>query len=219
VFFRFTSEERAAFDGDRRTIPVGITPYYASIIDPEDAGHPLRKTVVPLVYEHLGSPGESPDPLDENEMMPVPGLVHRYPDRVLFLVSTVCGAYCRYCTRSRLVGEGGHGQTMSRERWEACIAYIESHSEVRDVLLSGGDPLVLPDEALQWLLIRLRRIPHVEMIRIGSKAPIVMPQRVTPALTNLLRRFHPLWMSVHVTHPDEITVRVLPRPQPTGRCR
>jgi len=203
--FKLTSEERAAFEGEMHSLPVGITPYYASIVDPEDTAHPLRKTVVPLVYERLKAAGEAEDPLDENAMMPVPGLVHRYPDRVLFLVSTVCSAYCRYCTRSRLVGEAGHHQTMSRERWEKCLDYIESHPEIRDVLLSGGDPLVLPDEALQWLLVRLRRIPHVEMIRIGSKAPIVMPQRVTPALTNLLRRYHPLWMSIHVTHPDEIT--------------
>ncbi|MBP9944659.1 MAG: KamA family radical SAM protein, partial [Desulfomicrobium sp.] len=134
---------------------------------------------------------------------PVPGIVHRYPDRVLFLVTEFCSTYCRYCTRSRLVGKVGHRSDM--RSWQAALDYIREHDEVRDVLLSGGDPLTLPAMKIEWLLSQLRSIPHVEIIRIGSKVPAVLPQRITPNLVRMLRRYHPLFISLHFTHPDEIT--------------
>ncbi len=196
-------EERAALTGPV-SLPLAITPYYASLLDPEDATHPLRRTVVPSAAELVRGPGEEGDPLGEDHDMPVPGLVHRYPDRVLFLVSSTCSTNCRYCTRSRVVGSG-HGHASTTGQWKQAIEYIAATPAVRDVLLSGGDPLTLSDEALEWLLSQLAAIPHVEFLRIGTKVPAVLPQRVTPALTRLLRRYHPLWMSLHFTHPAELT--------------
>lgn len=185
-------------------LPVGITPYYASLVDRKNADQPLRKTVVPVAAEQIKSPEEADDPLSEDDDSPVPGLVHRYPDRVLFLLSGFCATYCRYCTRARMVGQAENlGADM--KQWEAAIEYIERTPQIRDVLLSGGDPLTLSDEKLEWLLSRLRRIPHVEFLRIGTKIPAVLPQRVTPQLTRMLRKYHPLWMSVHYLHPDECT--------------
>jgi lysine 2,3-aminomutase len=186
------------------SLPLSITPYYASLLDPIDPLHPLRRTVVPVTAELLQAPGEAADPLAEDGHSPVPGLVHRYPDRVLFLVTDFCSNYCRYCTRSRMVGRKKH-QRPAFGQWEQALSYIEATPAIRDVLLSGGDPLTLPDNRLEWLLSRLRRIPHVEMIRIGTKVPAVLPQRITPALTRMLRRYHPLWISIHCTHPDEHT--------------
>lgn len=188
-------------------LPLAITPYYASLLSRTDPSHPLRRSVVPTVSEHFLSTGEAEDPLKEEEDSPVPGLVHRYPDRVLFLVTGFCSTYCRYCTRSRMVGQGA-GSGSDPKHWEEALAYIAAHEEVRDVLLSGGDPLTLPDPRLEWLLARLRRIPHVEFLRIGTKVPVVLPQRVTPALVKMLRRFHPLWLSIHFTHPEELTPEV-----------
>ncbi|HEX4297438.1 MAG TPA: KamA family radical SAM protein, partial [Devosia sp.] len=150
-------------------------------------------------------PGEDPDPLGEEHDMVVPGLVHRYPDRVLFLTTGFCSTYCRYCTRSRMVGETNGEYSFSVSQWEKAAQYIEAHPEVRDCLLSGGDPLSIGDDKLEWLLTRLRSIKHLEFIRIGTKIPVVMPQRITLKLTRMLKRFHPLWMSVHFTHPDELT--------------
>ena len=146
--------------------------------------------------------------MSEDSDSPVPGLVHRYPDRVLFLVTGTCPVYCRYCTRSRMVGSQDGDYEFSTGQWERAIDYIARTPVIRDVLLSGGDPLVLSDDRLEWLLSRLRRIPHVEFLRIGSKVPVVLPQRVTPALTRMLRRYHPLWMSLHFIHPDELTAEV-----------
>ncbi len=184
-------------------LPVGITPYYMSLLDHDDPQQPLRKTVVPRLAEFVHSPGEAEDPLNEESDSPVPGLVHRYPDRVLLLVLDFCSSYCRYCTRSRVVG---HGEiTPGRARLERAIEYIARTPTVRDVLLSGGDPLVLADEKLDWLLGRLRQIRHVEIVRIGTKVPAVLPQRITPALVKMLRKYHPLWMSLHFVHPDECT--------------
>jgi lysine 2,3-aminomutase len=205
---RLSQAERQAATSDLRgALPLSITPYYASLLDESDARQPLRRTVVPDPAEHARTPGEADDPLGEDRHSPVPGLVHRYPDRVLFLVTGFCSTYCRYCTRSRLVG-GSFEYHFDRARWERCIAYIEANPSVRDVLLSGGDPLTLADESLEWLLWRLRRIPHVEFIRIGTKVPAVLPQRITPALTRMLKRYHPLWMSIHCTHPDELTAEM-----------
>jgi len=201
---RLSEDERHAMSGQAGSLPLAITPYYASLLDPWNPRQALRRTVVPTVHEHFRSSGEADDPLHEDEDSPVPGIVHRYPDRVLFLVTGICSTYCRYCTRSRMVGHRGN-HCQSTEQWERGIAYIASHPEIRDVLLSGGDPLTLADEQLEWLLARLRRIPHVELIRIGTKAPVVLPQRITPALVKMLKRYHPLWISIHTAHPDELT--------------
>ncbi len=196
-------DERAALLQGASMLPVGITPYYMSLLDRDDPQQPLRKTVVPRLAEFVHSPGEAEDPLDEESDSPVPGLVHRYPDRVLLLVLDFCSSYCRYCTRSRVVG---HGEiTPGRARLERAIDYIARTPTVRDVLRSGGDPLVLADEKLDWLLGRIRQIRHVEIVRIGTKVPAVLPQRVTPSLVKMLRKHHPLWMSLHFIHPDECT--------------
>jgi lysine 2,3-aminomutase len=204
ALLELTMDEMTAILRHRGTLPPAITPYYASLLDPADSTQPLRRTVVPVNDEYLRSPGEAEDPLGEEEDSPVPGLVHRYPDRVLFLVTLFCSTNCRYCTRSRIVGSE-HGQAGMKRRWERAIQYIQNTPRVRDVLLSGGDPLTLSDGKLEWLLIRLRKIPHVELIRIGTKVPVVLPQRITPALVRILRRYHPLWMSIHFTHPRELT--------------
>lgn len=199
--------EQQALNAPGGALPFAITPYYASLLDRDDPGQPVRRTVVPVIDECLRTPGEARDPLHEEQASPVTGIVHRYPDRVLFLVTGVCATHCRYCTRSRLVGSST--RKLGTAHWEGAIAYIAAHPEIRDVLLSGGDPLTLPDGYLAWLLSKLAAIPHVEMLRIGTKAPVVMPQRITPALVRMLRRYHPLWMSIHVTHPDEVTPEMM----------
>ena len=188
-------------------MPVGITPYYASLISRDDPAQGIRRTVVPVLGEYETSRGEAEDPLGEDTHSPVPGLVHRYPDRVLLLVTNFCSVYCRYCTRARMVGSVGE-RSVKKTDIEAALAYIEQTPAVRDVLISGGDPLSLDDDRLEYLLKRLRRIPHVEFLRIGSKQPVVQPMRVTPALARILKRYHPLWMSLHFTHPDELTPEV-----------
>ncbi|MBN2399108.1 MAG: KamA family radical SAM protein [Candidatus Aminicenantes bacterium] len=197
-------EEVRAMTVQSANLPLRITPYYASLLDPLNSMHPLRRSVVPVTAEHLISPGEAADPLGEDTHSRVPGLVHRYPDRVLFLVTGFCSSYCRYCTRSRLVGDQNK-RHLNREQWDRALTYIELNPSVRDVLLSGGDPLTLPDDSLEYLLSRLSKIPHVEVVRIGTKIPVVLPQRITHTLINVLKRFRPLWMSIHFTHPDEIT--------------
>jgi lysine 2,3-aminomutase len=200
---QLSDAERSAVEMIQSKLPVGITPYFMSLLSKDDPNEPLRRTVVPTVSEFTKTPGEADDPLGEDDQSPVPGLVHRYPDRVLLLVLDFCSTYCRYCTRSRVVG---HGTIYpSRSRLERAIDYIRSTPSVRDVLISGGDPLTLNDERLNWLLFRLREIPHVEIIRIGTKVPAVLPQRITPNLVRVLRRYHPLWMSLHFTHPAECT--------------
>ncbi|MCB9879365.1 MAG: KamA family radical SAM protein [Planctomycetes bacterium] len=202
-----TDDERSmvASLGDR--LPVGITPYYASLMDPDDPAEGLRRTMVPVGAEAIESPIELEDPLAEDADMPVPGLVHRYPDRVLFLVTSFCAVYCRYCTRSRLVGKTGEYH-FNQAQYQAAIDYIARTPTIRDVLISGGDPLTMADDRIEWLLSRLRAIPHVEFIRIGSKVPAVLPQRITPELVAILRKYHPFWMSIHFTHPKEVTPEV-----------
>ena len=202
---RLSDDERIAIDRHRGPLPAGITPYYASLLDPNDSAHPLRRTVVMVSEEYRRTPGEAVDPLDEDHDSPVPGLVHRYPDRVLLLVTGMCAVYCRYCTRSRMVGYPGGEYEFNTNQWDQAIEYIARTPQVRDVLISGGDPLVLSDDRLEWLLERLTQIPHIEFVRIGTKIPSALPQRITPALVRMLKRFHPLWMSVHFTHPDELT--------------
>ncbi|MCK9274934.1 MAG: KamA family radical SAM protein [Syntrophales bacterium] len=199
-----SADESEALSHQTGRFPFQITPYYASLLDPVDPHHPLRRTVVPVTAEEFHSAGEEDDPLGEEAESPVPGIVHRYPDRVLFLVSDLCSTYCRYCTRSRLVGRT-HCQGSIQERIAGGIKYIAANRQIRDVLVSGGDPLMFSDERLEWILVNLRRIPHVEVIRIGTKTPAVLPQRITANLVRMLRRYNPLWMSLHFTHPEELT--------------
>jgi len=204
---RLSRDERAAVRrlGDR--LPVGITPYYAALLDSRDPRDPLRVTMVPVTGELVRGPGEDDDPLGEDHDMVVPGLVHRYPDRVLFLVSTFCATYCRYCTRARMVGKTGEYH-FNRAQYERAIEYIARTPAIRDVLISGGDPLTMADDRIDWLLERLRAIPHVEFVRMGTKVPAVLPQRITPELCAMLRRHHPFWLSVHFMHPAELTPEV-----------
>ncbi len=199
--------EREGLVSGGSMLPVGVTPYYMSLLDRHDALNPLRKTVVPVRDEFIRTPGEADDPLGEDGHSPVPGLVHRYPDRVLLLALDFCSTYCRYCTRSRVVG---HGEIMPNEaRLEKAFEYIRSNSNIRDCLISGGDPLALSEDKLDWILGRLRSIPHLEFIRIGTKMPAVLPQRITPQLIRVLKKHHPLWMSIHFLHPDECTPEAL----------
>lgn len=205
--FALSDDERAAVERHKGSLPVGITPYYASRMDVANTADPIRLTHIPVTGEYLRTPGEMDDPLGEDHDTAAPGVVHRYPDRVLFLTTGFCSTYCRYCTRSRMVGEAGGEYSFSISQWQRAIEYIEAHTEVRDVLLSGGDPLTIHDEKLDWLLGRIRAIKHVEFVRLGSKVPVVLPMRVTRDLARMLRR-HRVWMSVHFTHPNELSDEV-----------
>ncbi len=182
---------------------VDITPYFISLIDPDDPNDPVRKQIIPSSDELEAFTAMMEDSLAEDRHSPVPGLVHRYPDRVLMLVTTQCASYCRYCTRSRIVGDPG--QTFSRQEFEAQIEYLKKTPQVRDVLLSGGDPLVLAPKILKEILTRLREIPHIEIVRIGSRVPVFLPMRVTRELCDMLEEFHPLWINIHINHPNEIS--------------
>ncbi|HEY4689354.1 MAG TPA: lysine 2,3-aminomutase [Anaerolineae bacterium] len=182
---------------------VDITPYFVSLIDPDDPHDPIRQQVIPTARELDAFESMMEDSLAEDRHSPVPGLVHRYPDRVLFLVTTQCASYCRYCTRSRIVGDPG--ETFNRKEWDDAIEYIEMTPQVRDVLLSGGDPLVLAPKLLDNLLGRLRAIPHVEVVRIGSRVPVFLPMRIDDEFCEMAQKVHPLWMNIHVNHPNEIT--------------
>jgi len=193
-------------DGVKRCLSVlrmAITPYYLSLIDPDDPYDPIRRQAVPTANELIQSEADQLDPLHEDTDSPVKGLTHRYPDRVLFLITDRCSMYCRHCTRRRFAGNTDGA--ASREQIDACIAYIAAHPEVRDVLLSGGDALVVSDEMLEYIISNLRKIEHVEIIRIGSRVPVVMPQRITPELCNMLKKYHPIWINTHFNHPNEVT--------------
>ncbi len=200
------SDNEVKPDGNNHSLPLRITPYYISLLDRTNADHPLRKSVVPVFDEFIVHPGENADPLSEEHDSPVENIVHRYPDRVLFLVTGFCSTYCRYCTRTRMVAKDKCH--VGVKAWEAGLDYIQNHKEIRDVLISGGDPLTMPDLHLEYLLSRLRCIPHVEIIRIGTKVPVVMPQRITRPLVNMLKKYHPLFLSIHFTHADEMTPEV-----------
>ena len=202
-----TAEERSAIERHRGPLPIGVTPYYMSLLDPCNPAQGLRRTTIPTLAEFARSPGERDDPLGEDGDSPTPGLVHRYPDRVLLLVTNFCSVYCRYCTRARLVGASGE-RALRKADIDKAIDYIANTPAIRDCLISGGDPLSLDEDRLEYVLARLRAIKHLEFIRIGSKQPVVQPMRVTAALTKMLRRHHPLWMSLHFTHPDEVTPEV-----------
>jgi lysine 2,3-aminomutase len=199
-----TPDERAGTVLAGKRLHMAITPYFFNLIDPQDVHCPIRRQVIPRIAETRMAPWEMNDPCGEDSHSPVPGLVHRYPDRVLFLVSDRCASYCRYCTRSRMVSNAAHYDF--HPEFDRQIDYVRSHPEVRDVLLSGGDPLLLSDEKLGDLLGRLRAIPHVEFLRIGTRVPIFLPQRVTPELCEVLKQHHPLFVSVHSNHPRELTI-------------
>lgn len=199
--FQLSSDERQALEQSGQGIPVAIPPYYAALIRREDPEDPLRRTVLPVGQEWLRGVGEAEDPLDEGRDQAVPGVIHRHADRVVLLASGVCAAYCRYCTRSRLVGKSPH----PFGHWDPAIAYIEAHADIREVLVSGGDPLMLSTRRLADLLARLRAIPHVGLLRIGTRMPMVLPMRVTGKLVRMLKRFQPVVVSIQVTHPAELT--------------
>src|SRR5664280_1166489 len=201
-----TPQELAGTRLANHKLSLAITPYFFNLIDLADEFCPIRWQVIPRLEETQTAAWEMGDPCGEDSHSPVPGLVHRYPDRVLFLVTDRCASYCRYCTRSRLVSNAT-GYDFHPE-FDRQIEYIRSHSEVRDVLLSGGDPLLLSDEKLEQLLSRLRAIPHVEFLRIGTRIPIFLPQRITPELCAMLRKYHPLFVSIHSNHPKEATHEV-----------
>ncbi len=205
-YMTLTAEERAGCINASHKLALAITPYFFNLIDRENPDCPIRRQVIPRAAEMLVTEEEMLDSLGEDSHSPVPGLVHRYPDRVLFLVTDRCAAYCRYCTRSRLVS---NAQDYNfHPEFEQGLRYIEAHPEVRDVLLSGGDPLLLSDKKIEHLLSRLREIPHVEFIRIGSRIPVFLPQRITPALADIFRKYGPIWMSIHVNHPNECTAEL-----------
>ncbi len=198
-----TPSEKAGCLFAKDKLALAITPYFFNLIDRNDPDCPVRKQVIPRMDESVLSTGEMLDSLGEDSHSPVPGLVHRYPDRVLFLVTDRCASYCRYCTRSRLVS---NAQDYNfHPEYEQALRYIEAHPEIRDVLLSGGDPLLLSDKKLDHLLGRLRAIKHVEFIRIGSRIPVFLPQRITPELCEIFKKHGPIWMSVHLNHPKEAT--------------
>jgi len=187
---------------DYHSLPLRVSPYYMSLIYDSEPGNPMRRTMIPTPEELFASDSECSDPLDETGSSPVPGIVHRYPDRALFTVTQFCSSYCRYCTRSHSVGSLEH---LSRNEWDTAINYLREHTEIRDVVISGGDPLTMSDERIEFILSSLRAIEHIEILRIGTKVPVVLPMRITPRLTSMLKKYHPLFVSIHFTHPNEIT--------------
>ncbi|MCH5296602.1 MAG: lysine 2,3-aminomutase [Ruminococcus sp.] len=202
-YFNLTDDEKNNIDKCLCKYRMAITPYYLSLIDPDNPDDPVRKQAVPDNKETYFAPEDQRDPLHEETDSPCTGLTHRYPDRVLFLVTNQCSMYCRHCTRRRFSGQ--NDTALSKEQIDKSIEYIRSHKEVRDVLISGGDPLTMSDEKIEYVLKNLREIEHVEIIRIGTRTPVVMPQRITPELCNMLKKYHPLWINVHFNHPNEIT--------------
>ncbi len=192
--------------GNKDALPLRITPYYASLIESSGEDNAIRKCVIPVIDEYIVKNGEASDPLCEGGHSPVPNIVHRYPDRALFLVTGFCSTYCRYCTRSHMVAKDKCH--FGVRNLEEAFRYLESHTEIRDVLLSGGDPLTMKDEDISYILARLKKIRHIEFVRIGTKVPVVLPQRITQKLCNILKKYHPLWLSIHFTHPDEISPEV-----------
>ena len=202
-YLTLTEEEEQGIEKCLAAFRMAVTPYYLSLIDLDDPSDPVRKQAIPSVEELYFAPEESADSLHEDTDSPVKGLTHRYPDRVLFLITDRCAAYCRHCTRRRLVGQTDNA--MPRQQIDACIDYIRQHPEVRDVLVSGGDVFMQSDETLEYVISALRKIEHVEIIRLGTRTPVVMPQRITQNLCDMLKKYHPIWVNVHFNHPKEIT--------------
>ena len=209
-FIPLSAEEEEGVKQSLSTLRMAITPYYLTLIDPNDPDCPVRKQAVPTGLETHRSVADLLDPLHEDEDSPVPGLTHRYPDRVLFLITDMCSMYCRHCTRRRFAGQTDNESPS--ERIQKGIDYIARTPQVRDVLLSGGDALMVSDKMLESIIQRLRAIPHVEIIRIGTRTPVVCPQRITDDLVNMLKKYHPVWVNTHFNHPNEIT------PESTAAC-
>lgn len=207
-FIELTEQERRYFEHEltNNILPVRITPYYASLLDANNPEQAIRKSVIPVIDEFSQYKGEISDPLSETMHQPVKNVVHRYPDRVLFLATGFCSTYCRYCTRSHMVAKDKCH--VGIKAWEEGLDYIKQHTEIRDVLISGGDPLTMPDTHIEYLLSELRKMEHVEIIRIGTKVPVVLPQRITKNLIGILKKYHPLLISIHFTHAEEITPEV-----------
>ena len=202
-YFTFSPEEAEGIKKALAKFRMAITPYYLSLIDPNDPYDPIRRQAIPAGEECNIAPADLNDPLHEDEDSPAPGLTHRYPDRVLFLITDMCSMYCRHCTRRRFAGQ--KDDESPSERIEKCLAYIEKTPQVRDVLLSGGDCLMVSDQKLEYIIQRLRKIPHVEIVRLGSRTPVVCPQRITPELCEMLKKYHPIWLNTHFNHPNEFT--------------
>ncbi len=202
-FLELTEQEKNDMNNILSKFRMSITPYYLCLMDPDNPNCPIRKQAVPALEELHISSVDMEDPLHEDTDSPVPGLTHRYPDRVLFLITDMCSMYCRHCTRRRFAGH--HDQASPQSRIDASIEYIRNHPEVRDIVLSGGDALLVSDERLEYIISNLRKIEHVEVIRIGTRTPVVMPQRITDDLVNMLKKYHPIWVNTHFNHYDEIT--------------
>ncbi|MEA4846101.1 MAG: lysine 2,3-aminomutase [Clostridiaceae bacterium] len=198
-----TPEEEAGVKECLKTLRGAITPYYTLLMDPKDPDCPIRKQAVPTSLELHKADADMLDPLHEDEDSPVPGLTHRYPDRALLLITDQCAMYCRHCTRRRFAGQ--HDEQMPMEIIERAMEYIRSTPVIRDVLISGGDPLLVEDDVLEYIIRKLREIEHVEIVRLGSRTPAVMPQRITDDLVNMLKKYHPIWLNTHFNHPKEIT--------------
>ncbi|SDK87309.1 lysine 2,3-aminomutase [Natronincola ferrireducens] len=198
-----TEEEETGILKCLETLRMGITPYYAALMDENDPNCPVRKQAVPRTIELMKGSADMEDPLHEDVDSPVPGLTHRYPDRVLMLITDMCSMYCRHCTRRRFAGQNDTG--MPLDKIDAAIEYIKNTPQVRDVLLSGGDCLLVSDERLEYIISKLRAIDHVQVIRLGSRAPVVIPQRITPDLVGMLKKYHPIWLNTHFNHPKELT--------------
>ena len=203
---KLTPEEEKGIDKAKGRLSMAITPYWAALIDPEDPNCPIRRQAVPVSAESIISPHEMVDPCAEDRDSPAPHLVHRYPDRVLLLATDHCAMYCRHCTRRRLVGED-QKENNSLSKFDAAIEYIKANRKIRDVLISGGDPLILEDEEIENLVQKIRAISHVEFLRLGTRVPVTLPQRITDNLVNMLKKYSPLWVSIHFNHPKEITKR------------
>jgi len=201
-----TAEEIEGIKNSKGRLALAVTPYFASLMDSANPNCPIRRQAIPRIEECHLSKNDMVDPCGEDKDSPVPGLVHRYPDRVLLLVTDQCAVYCRYCTRRRLVGS--NERSITQGNFEEVLKYLRSHRKVRDVLLSGGDPLLLENERLEEILSRLRALPHIELLRIGTRVPVTLPQRITGGLVRMLKRYHPLMISIHFTHPKEITEAV-----------
>ena len=202
-YVQLTPEEEDGVRSVLSTLRMAITPYYLSLIDPNNPKDPVRRQCIPTALETNIASADLLDPLHEDEDSPVPGLTHRYPDRVLFLITDMCSMYCRHCTRRRFAGQ--KDDESPQERIERALEYIERTPEVRDVLLSGGDSLMVSDAKLEYIISRLRAIPHVEIVRLGTRTPVVCPQRITPELCEMLKKYHPIWINTHFNHPNEVT--------------
>jgi lysine 2,3-aminomutase len=203
VFKLTESERQGARHAEQQGFPLLATPYYLGLARPDDPACPIRRQVVPRAEERVRVAGDLRDPLGEEEHQVAPHLIQRYPDRALLLATDRCAVYCRFCTRSRLVGNGGGARSLAS--LEPAFEYLETHTEIRDLILSGGDPLVMATEKLRALVQRLRQIPNLETIRLATRVPVVLPQRITDEWLHALRPYHPLWVMTHFNHPVELS--------------